>query len=86
MVTIVSIFAIILAVILVLLFTKNIKMFFVIAAAVVLISSLSICVMKPVMHKQFSFNVIDYLIRFNTDGSVTTTKQTTIKTIKEDKK
>ncbi len=33
--------------------------------------------LKPKMHKPFSFAVIDYLIKFNDDGSMTTVKQTT---------
>ncbi len=43
-----------------------------------------ICILKPVMHKPFSINVIEYLIKINNDGSITTTKQTTT-TILEDK-
>ncbi len=36
-----------------------------------------ICISQPVMHKPFSINIIEYLIKFNDDGSVSTTKQTT---------
>lgn len=42
-----------------------------------------IVIKKPVMHKEFSLSVIDYLVKFNTDGSVTTTKQTTTTQIKQ---
>ena len=36
-----------------------------------------ICMEKPNMHKMFSVNVIEYLMKINKDGSVTTTKQVT---------
>ena len=45
--------------------------------AVVLGLSVWICVQKPDMHKQFSVNIIEYLMKINKDGSVTTTKQVT---------
>lgn len=48
--------------------------------------TIGICTVKPVMHKQLSFSVIDYLIKFNSDGSMTTVKQTTVtKLQKEDR-
>lgn len=34
-------------------------------------------VKKPVLHKPFSVNTIEYLVKVNDDGSMTTTKQTT---------
>ena len=51
---------------------------------VILLTAL-ICVLKPVMHKQFSINTIEYLIKINDDGTMTTTKQTTT-TVLEKKK
>ena len=36
-----------------------------------------ICASSPVMHKPFSINIIEYLIKINDDGSMSTTKQTT---------
>ena len=41
----------------------------------VVILSVSLCVIKPVMHKQFSINTIEYLIKIHDDGTMTTTKQ-----------
>lgn len=41
------------------------------------VATLVICFSAPQMHKQFSFNIVDYLIKFNDDGSMSTTKQTT---------
>lgn len=46
------------------------------------VTSVAIMVTKPQMHKMFSMSVIDYLIKFNDDGSITTTKQTTTTEIK----
>lgn len=42
-----------------------------------------ICISQPVMHKPFSINIIEYLIKFNDDGSVSTTKQTTTTVLEE---
>ena len=43
------------------------------------------CIVKiPVMHKQFQLNVIEYILKFNDDGSVTTTKSTTTTIMKEE--
>ena len=46
------------------------------------VTSVAIMVTNPQMHKMFSMSVIDYLIKFNDDGSITTTKQTTTPEIK----
>ena len=46
------------------------------------VTSVAIMVTKPQMHKMFSMSVIDFLIKFNDDGSITTTKQTTTTEIK----
>jgi len=54
---------------------------------IVILITIEVCAVKPVMHKQMSFSVIDYLIKFNDDGSMTTVKQTTTtKLQKEDRK
>ena len=58
------------------------KSFFIIFTLVLIIATGFIIVQKPIMHKEFSLSVIDYLIKFNNDGSVTTTKQTTTTQIK----
>ena len=59
------------------------KAFFIIILLVFVISTGFIVTQKPVMHKAFSLSVIDYLIKFNTDGSITTTKQTTTTQLKQ---
>lgn len=53
------------------------KKFFIILLIIIALVTLGICFTRPVMHKQLSFSVIDYLLKFNTDGSMTTIKQTT---------
>ena len=65
-----------------LLYMQNAKQFNIRNANFILVvlafaATLTICIAGPVMHKQFSFNIIDYLIKFNDDGSMSTTKQTT---------
>ena len=40
-------------------------------------ATVGICAASPKLHKQFSINIIEYLIKINDDGSVSTTKQTT---------
>ena len=42
------------------------------------------CAVKPpLMHKPFQLNIIEYILKFNDDGSVTTTKSTTTTIMKE---
>ena len=43
------------------------------------------CIVKvPAMHKPFQLNVMEYILKFNDDGSVTTTKSTTTTIMKEE--
>lgn len=50
----------------------------VIALAVVAIAAtIGFSANKPDEHKPFAMSVIDYIVNFNNDGSVTTTKQVT---------
>jgi O-antigen/teichoic acid export membrane protein len=48
-----------------------------------LISTVSVCVASPQMHKRFSINIIEYLVKINDDGSMSTTKQTTQTVLKK---
>ena len=59
------------------------KTFLIFFISVFVVVTAFIVIQKPVMHKAFSLSVIDYLIKFNTDGSVTTTKQTTTTHVKQ---
>lgn len=59
------------------------KSFFTIIGIVIIIATGIVLISKPVMHKQFNVSVIDYLIKFNDDGSMTTTKQTTTTQVQE---
>lgn len=47
------------------------------------VSGVALMVTNPKMHKMFSVSVIDYLIKFNDDGSITTTKQITTTEVKQ---
>ena len=54
--------------------------------AVVICLTLWICMTPPEMHKPLSLNTIEYLLKINKDGSVTTTKQVTQTVYKEEVK
>lgn len=58
------------------------KVIFVSVLVIVLAATAWICLTKPEMHKPFSVNTIEYLLKVNKDGSVTTTKQVTKTVIK----
>lgn len=55
----------------------NLKVTSLIILAAALGLTVWICAVKPDMHKKFSVNIIEYLMKINKDGSVTTTKQVT---------
>jgi len=44
------------------------------------------CAANPKMHKPFQLNIIEYIMKINTDGSVTSTKSVTTTVIKEEGK
>lgn len=62
----------------------NIKITGIILFILALCVTSCICIVKPVMHKPVSLNIIEYFFRINEDGSVTRTKQVT-KTIYDKK-
>ena len=65
----------------------DMKKFIIMLLVSVFCLTIGVCIVKPVMHKQISFAIIDYLIKFNDDGSMTTVKQiTTTKLKNEDDK
>ena len=59
---------------------KGLLIFFVMLLVVL---SVFIIVLKPKMHKVGQFSVIETILKFNSDGSITTTKQITRDVIKE---
>ena len=63
----------------------SIKVLGIIIICGLLIATASLLIIKPDMHKPFSINTIEYLIKINDDGSMTTTKQVTKTVIKEKK-
>ena len=63
--------------------SKNRNNFAIALLSVTFIVTIGLCFAKPIQHKPFSIDVIDYFIKFNDDGSVTTTKQTTTTKLQE---
>ena len=63
---------------------NGIKVIFISALTIVLAATFWICIAKPQMHKPFSVNTIEYLLKINKDGSVTTTTQITETVIKKE--
>ena len=61
----------------------GLRIIFFIILFVVLGVTVWVCTSTPDMHKPFSVETIEYLMKFNKDGSVTTTKQVTQTVIKE---
>ena len=62
------------------------KVAMIVILSIIAVSTFGLCVVRPIIHKPFSISVIDYILKFNTDGSVTTIKQTTTTQIKETEK
>ena len=61
----------------------NLKLFTTFVICSLLILSVVFVIKKPQMHKPFQINVIEYIMKINSDGSVTTTKSVTTNVIKE---
>ena len=62
----------------------NMKFGFIILGCLFIVFTLGIFVIKPQMHKPFSIDIIDYLIKINDDGTITKTKQVTKTIIKKE--
>lgn len=50
----------------------------------VAVCTIWVCTVKPELHKPFSLNTIEYLLKINHDGSVSTTKQITQTVLKQE--
>ena len=55
----------------------SIKIFSAIAITVALLVTVGFIVVQPKMHKEFNFNVIQRMIKFNSDGSTSIIETTT---------
>ncbi len=64
----------------------DIKLLLVSTIALAGILTAALCITQPKMHKPFQLSIIEYIIKINTDGSVTSTKSVTTHTIKEGNK
>lgn len=62
---------------------KNLKTITAISLLFIIIVTVLFCTIKPKMHKPFNLNIVEYLLKINTDGSITTTKEVTTTIIKE---
>lgn len=63
---------------------SNLKIFGTILFILCILASGWICYASPQMHKPFSIDIIEYLIKINDDGTMTTTKQVTKTVIKQE--
>lgn len=59
------------------------KLKLIIILSILAFFTVGFCVLKPNMHKPFQLNIIEYIIKINADGSVTSTKSTTTTEVKE---
>ncbi len=55
----------------------NGKISVIVIVAAVSILTITFCFIQPKMHKPFQLNIIEYLIKINNDGSMTTIKSIT---------
>lgn len=62
------------------------KKLLIVLSGLIIILSLTVCVMKPKMHKPFSIDVIEYMIKFKTNGEMETVKTITTTTINNEEK
>lgn len=60
------------------------KLFSITVLIVLLGLTIGFCALNPKMHKPFQLNIIEYILKINTDGSVTSTKSVTTTVIKEE--
>ena len=61
----------------------NLKMLFISVVVIVLVLTVCVCIVKPNIHKPFQINIIEYLMKINSDGSISTQKSITTTVIKE---
>lgn len=77
---------IIIAALIVKLLKMNTKGITVVIIALTVLFSAGLCLTKPLMHKQFSIDIVDYFVKINDDGTMTTVKQTTKTILKKESK
>ncbi len=62
------------------------KLFSILGLIILAVLTVVLCVSNPKIHKPFQLNIIEYILKINSDGSVTSTKSVTTTVIKEDSK
>lgn len=55
----------------------RLKIFSIMVLICLAVVTIGLCTLNPVMHKPFRLNIIEYILKINTDGSVTSTKSVT---------
>lgn len=61
----------------------NLKCLGISSVLLIVILTVILCVGQPKMHKPLQFNIIQYFLKINSDGTTSTTKQTTTTLIRE---
>ncbi len=60
------------------------KTFTIIVLTGLAVATVAFCAVSPKMHKPFQLNIIEYIMKINSDGSITSTKSVTTTVIKEE--
>lgn len=61
----------------------NIKLVIVFILVLAGLVTIACAVLQPKMHKPFQMNILEYIIKINSDGSIESTKSTTTQSINE---
>lgn len=61
----------------------NLKILSISLAVFILLLTAVFCVMKPQMHKPFEISIIKHIIKINSNGDTTVTKQITTTKVRE---
>ncbi len=64
---------------------KKLSIRFIIVSVVLLagIMTVLLCAVEPKMHKPFQINILEYIIKINSDGSIESTKSITTQSVQE---
>lgn len=82
----ITIVLLVIAILAVRLLKMNTKGIFIVILTLTVLCSGILCLKKPIMHKQFSIDIVDYFVKINDDGTMTTIKQTTKTILKKENK
>lgn len=60
------------------------RLFSILGLIILTVLTVALCISNPKMHKPFQLNIIEYILKINADGSVTSTKSVTTTVIKQE--